>query len=129
MIVIRYLDEKFDIKERLIKKSEIKGKTGSEFAEKVLSILEELHISSDSIQVQCYDTTSSISEKSNGTQAKLSEFLGLLIFYNMCMGHKTNLCVKHSSKKSRMIEDFFITLQNLYNFLTKSTNRFDNFME
>ena len=34
MIVIRYLYEKFDIKERLIKKSEIKGKTGSKFAEK-----------------------------------------------------------------------------------------------
>ena len=33
----------------------------AEFAEKVLSMLEELRISSDGIRFQCYDTTSSIS--------------------------------------------------------------------
>ena len=65
-LVIRYINEKFDIEERLVKMSEIKGKTGSEFAEKVLSLLEELHISIDGIRFQCYDTTSSIPGKYNG---------------------------------------------------------------
>ena len=45
------------------------------------------------------------------------------------MGHKTNLCVKHSSKKSRMIEVFFTILQNLYNFVTKTTSRFNIYIE
>ena len=60
-LVIRYVSEGFNIKERLVKISEIKGKIGSEFAEKVLSMLEELPISSDGIRFQCYDTTSSMS--------------------------------------------------------------------
>ena len=85
--------------ERLEKMSEIKGQTGSEFAEKILSLLEEIHISSDYIRFQCYDTTSVMPGKYNGAQAKLSEFLGLLIPYIMCMGHKTNLCVERSSKE------------------------------
>ena len=109
--------------------SEIKGKTGSEFAEKVLSMLDELQIPSDGVRFQCYDTTSSMSGRYNGAQAKLSEFLGRLIPYITCMGHKSNLCVEHSSKESRMIEDFFTTLQNLYNFLTKSTSRFESYLE
>ena len=45
------------------------------------------------------------------------------------MGHKTNLCVKHSLKESRMIEVFFTILQNLYNFITKSTSRFNIYIE
>ena len=56
------------MKERLVK-------TGSEFSKNVLSMLEELHISSDGIQFHCDDTTSSMSGKYNGAQAKLSEFL------------------------------------------------------
>ena len=124
-LVIRYVNKRIDIKERLVKISEIKGKTGTEFAEKVLSMLEELHISSGGIRFQCYDTTSSMSGKYNGAQAKLSEFLGRSIPYIISMGHKTNLRVEHSSQESRMIEVFFITLQNLYNFLTKITSRFD----
>ena len=85
-LVIRYKNEQFDIKERLVKTSEIKGKTGSEFAEKVISMLEELHISSDGIRFQCYDTTSSMPRKYNGAQAKLRELLGSSIPYIMCMG-------------------------------------------
>ena len=60
-------------------------------------MLEELHITSDGIRFKCYDTTSSMSGKYNGAQAKLSELLGRPITYIMCMGHKTNLCVEHSS--------------------------------
>ena len=63
------------MKERLVKMSEIKSKTGSEFSKNVLSMLEELHISSDGIQFHCDDTTSSMSGKYNGAQVKLSEFL------------------------------------------------------
>ena len=92
-------------------------------------MLEELHILSNGIRFQCYDTNSSMSGKYNGSQAKISEFLERLILYIMCIGYKTNLCMEHSSKESRMIEILFTTLQYLYNFLTKSTNRFDIYME
>ena len=51
--------------------SETKGKTGSEFAEKVPSMFyQELHISNNGIRFQCYDTTFFMSGKYNGAQKK-----------------------------------------------------------
>ena len=70
-----------------------------------------------------------MSGKYNGAQAKLSEFLWRLIPNIMCMGHKTNLRIEHSSKESRIFEVFFTNLQNLYNFFTKSRSRFDIYTE
>ena len=70
-----------------------------------------------------------MSGKYNGSQANISEFLQRLIPYIMCIGYKTNLCMEHSSKESRMIEFLFTTLQYLYNVLTRTTNRFDIYWE
>ena len=47
----------------------------------------------------------------------------------MCTGYKTNVCMEHLSKESRMIEFLFTTLQYLYNFLTRTTNRFDIYLD
>ena len=88
-------------------------------------MLEELQLPLTSVRFQCYDTTASMSGAYNGAQAKLSEHLGRTIPYITCMGHKTNLCVEHSCKVSLMIDEFFFTLQDIYNFLTKSTSLFD----
>ncbi|CAB4045720.1 zinc finger MYM-type 1-like, partial [Paramuricea clavata] len=60
----------------------------------------------------------------NGAQAKFSEHLERNIPYITCMGHKANLCVEHCCQPSSLIDKFFTTLQDLYNFLTKSTSRF-----
>ena len=65
----------------------------------------------------------------NGAQAKFSEHLKWKIPYITCLGHKTNLSVEHSCKASLMIEQFFVTHQELYNFLTKSICRFDTLKE
>ena len=112
-----------------MKISQIKGKTGDEFAQKVISMLKDLQIPLSQVLFQCYDTTASMSGAYNGAQAKLSEHLKRKIPYITCLGHKANLCVEHSCKASLMIEQFFVTLQDLYNFLTKSTSRFDDLKE
>ena len=123
-LIIRYVDEQFQIQERLLKISEINDKTGDGFAEKVSSMLKDLQLPLVGVRFQYYDTTASMSGAYNGAQAKLSERLGWPIPYITCLGHETNLCVEHSCKASLMIEEFFITFQELYNFLTKSTSRF-----
>ena len=123
-LIIRYVDEKFQVQERLLKISEINVKTGDGFAEKVITMLNDLGLPLVNVRFQCYDTTASMSGAYNGAQAKLSERLGRSIPYITCLGHKANLCVEHSCKDSLMIEEFFTTLQDLYNFLTKSTTRF-----
>ena len=123
-LIIRHVNEKFQVQERLLKISEINVKTGDGFAEKVIRMLNDLGLPLVNLRFQCYDTTASMSGAYNGAQAKLSKPLGRSIPYITCLGHKANLCVEHCCKDSLMIEEFFTTLQDLYNFLRKSTTRF-----
>ena len=60
-LVIRYVNDNLEIKERLMKISQIKGKTGDEFAQKVISMLKDLQIPLSQVLFQCYDTTASMS--------------------------------------------------------------------
>ena len=41
-LIIRYVDGTFNVRECLVMVSEIKGKTGAEFAEKLIAMLDEL---------------------------------------------------------------------------------------
>ena len=128
-LIVRYVDENFEIKERLIMISEITKKSGDAFAQKIIEMLQELRLPLSSIRFQCYDTTASMSGAYNGAQAKLSERLGRSIPYITCLGHKTNLCVEHACRASMMIDQFFATLQQLFNFFTRSTDRFGRFKD
>ena len=87
-------------------------------------MLNDLRLPLVDVRFQCYDTTAYMSGAYNGAQAKLSERLGRSIPYITWLGHKANLFVEHPCKDSLMIEESFTTLQDLYNFLTKSTSRF-----
>ena len=128
-LVIRFVDDMFEVFERLIKISEIQDKTGDGFADKVLGLIGNLGLSNEGLRFQCYDTTSSMSGQYKGAQAKISEKVDRPIPYVPCLGHKSNLCVEHSCEASILIDNFFATLQELYNYLTKSTTRFGKFME
>ena len=70
LLVIRYVNDNLEIKERLMKISQLKGKTGDEFAQKVISMLKDLQIPLSQVLFQCYDTTASMSGLYNGAQAK-----------------------------------------------------------
>lgn len=127
-LVIRYVNTEFEIQERLVKISEIKEKSGDAFALKVILMLKDLQIPVSMVRFQCYDTTASMSGAYNGAQAKFSEHLERHISYITCMGHKANICVEHCCQASLLIDHFF-TLQELYNFLTRSTTRFGRVKE
>ena len=90
--IIRYVDDNYDPQERLVKISEIRGKTGREFAEKLISMLKDLDLPTDGIRFQCYDTTNSMSGEYNGAQANLSLILNRIIPYTYKMyGAKSKL--------------------------------------
>ena len=76
------------------------------------------------VRFQCYDTTASMSGFYNGAQAKFSEHLERHIPYITCMEHKAHCC-----QASSLIDHFFTTLQELYNFLTRSTTCFGKLKE
>ena len=82
-------------------------------------MLDDIQLPLGEVRFQCYDTTASMSGVYNGAQAKFSERLERTIPYITCLGHKTNLCVEHSSKASFMVDEFFSTLQEIYNFFNE----------
>ena len=128
-LVIRYVNTEFEIQERLVKISEIKGKSGDAFTLKVIPMLKDLQIPVSMVRFQCYDTTASMSGAYNGAQAKFSEHLERHVPYITCMGHKANLCVEHCCQASLLINQFFTNLRELYNFLTRSTTCFGKVKE
>ena len=128
-LVIRYVNTEFEIQERLVKISEIKGKRGDAFTLKVIPMLKDLQIPVSMVRFQCYDTTASMSGAYNGAQAKFSEHLERHVPSITCMGHKANLCVEHCCQASLLINQFFTNLRELYNFLTRSTTRFGKVKE
>ena len=74
---------------------EISDKTGDGFVDKVLDLIGKLGLSTEGLRFQCYDTTSSMSGRYNGAQAKMIEKVKRPIPYVPCLGHKSNLCVEH----------------------------------
>ena len=92
--------------------------------QKVIKMLDNLQLPLENILFQCYDTTTSMSGAYNRAQATFSEHLWWTITYITCLGHKTNLFVERSCKASLMVHGFFSTLQEIYNFLMKSTGCF-----
>lgn len=77
-LIIRYVDEQFQIQERLLKISKIDDKTGDSFAQKV-KMLDDLQLPRGNVRFQCDDTTASMSGAYNGALAKFSERLGWTI--------------------------------------------------
>ena len=122
-LIAHYVDENFDIHERLDMMCEIKGKTSVEFAVKVISMVKDLNLPKGDVRFQ-YDTAASMSSHCNGAQAYLSKILTISILYITCMGHKSNISVEDASKEPFIIKTIFATLQSLYDFLTKSISRF-----
>ena len=102
-------------------------KTGGEFAKKTFYNCSK----NFTYQVMLFDSSAMIQPSLclGSAQAEISEFLEPLIPSIMRIGDKTNLFVEQSSKESRMIEFSFTTHQYYYSFLTKSTSRFDIYMD
>jgi hypothetical protein len=116
-LVVRYVDEQFRIQERLLTIDAISDKTGDGFAAKVVQLLQSLGFSTDMIKFQCYDTTSSMTGKYNGAQAKLSERVGRQVPYVPCLGHKTNLCVEHACEASPILDSVLSCYRTCTTFL------------
>ena len=70
-LIIRYVDQRFQIQERLLKISEINDKTGDRFAKKVIKMLDDLQLALGNIRFQYDDTTASMSGAYNGALANV----------------------------------------------------------
>jgi hypothetical protein len=65
-----------------------------------------------------------MSGKINGTQQKLSDLVGHIIYFIPCQAHRINTFLEHSCDASSMIGDLFSNLEELYVFFPSSTKRY-----
>lgn len=130
---IRYLEEqngKLVPVERLLKiDAVLTKKTGVELAEKIFSILNSLQLPVEKIVFQCYDFSSNMSDKYNGTHKKLSEICDRTIPYIPCQAHRLNIFIKSACNSSLLTKEFFSVLENVYTFFAGSTKRHKYFIE
>lgn len=91
-------------------------KTGLGIAENIKEIIQKNGLPCENIAFQSYDYASSMSGKINGTQQKLSDLVGHIIYFIPCQAHRINTFLEHSCNASAVVGDLFSNLKQLYVF-------------
>ncbi|CAF4909838.1 unnamed protein product, partial [Rotaria sp. Silwood1] len=126
-LVIRYVDNDLNIYERVIALKELPTKTGQAICDFILTILHDYQISTDCLVGQCYDNAPSMSGCRRGVQNCMKIALKRDIIHVPCGGHSANLGVKHGCECSTEYIRFFNLIEEIYDFLTSSINRYHKF--
>ena len=126
-LVIRYVDNDLNIYERVIALKELPTKTGQAICDFILTILHDYQISTDCLVGQCYDNAPNMSGCRRGVQNCMKIALKRDIIHVPCGGHSANLGVKHGCECSTEYIRFFNLIEEIYNFLTSSINRYHTF--
>lgn len=124
-LIIRYVAiEKVnvEIKESFIAFYPVTDTTGRGLSEFVLNELSNLHLDMDNLRGQGYDNGSNMKGKNCGLQ-KLILNKNSRAFFVPCSSHSLNLVANDAAKASNQIVNFFLTVQNLYNYFSSSTQR------
>jgi len=103
------------IYERFVCFLQIKSHTGEQQSIDILHLLEEYGLNIKDCRAQTYDNASNMSGKYSGLQACLKK----------CVGHSLNLVGECSVNDNICSANFFYLLQNLYNFFSSSTHRWN----
>lgn len=121
-IVIRYVDDKFEIHEVFYGFYKTDRTDSTTLANLIKEILLKNNLKVENIRGQCYDGAAAMRGTYNGVQAKIRE-LNPLAFYVHCYAHILNLCLVDLTKQVACVRNIFGTLQSLYNFIKASSKR------
>lgn len=122
--VIRNVDETGFPRERFIKFIPNSGHKAEELAEVVLSTLEELKLDIKNCRGQSYDNASNMSGGYSGLQARIKE-VNRLADYIPCSAHSLNLVGTYAAECCSLAVQFYFVLQQLSNFFSASTHRWE----
>ena len=122
--VIRYVDKSLRPVERFLSFIPIKQHTAEYLESTVLSLIESHELDIMKIRGQSYDNASNMSGKYSGLQARIKK-INSLAEYIPCTAHTLNLVAMHSVESCTEVVSFFGSLQQLYNFFSVSTRRWD----
>lgn len=120
--VLRYVDSDHSPVERYIKFIPIYGHGAEYLTETVLSSLKDLDLDISLCRGQSYDNASNMAGKYSGLQARIKKINPLAEFIP-CSAHSLNLVGVHAVESCTTVLKFFSLLQELYNFSSISTHR------
>lgn len=127
--VIRYVDVDFVTKKVVIKESflgyiEIHAKDAATLEKVIVEQLESDHLPLVDCRSQCYDNASVMTGHISGLQQRICARNHRALFVN-CDNHSLNLAGVHSAKHDPLVITFFGTIENIYNFFSRSTLRWE----
>lgn len=124
-IVLRYVFlEESEPKERLLKLLPGIGHSSSSLEEAVINCLSEFGLDIKYLRGQSFDNASNMSGAYTGLQARIKQHNPLAEFVP-CAGHSLNLVGSAAAECCTEVVKFFGFIQELYNFFSVSTHRWD----
>lgn len=125
-LVLRYVlcDEvKYpEVKERFLCFIPIESSTGEALTDVLLSKLNEMNLPIGNMRGQGYDNGSNMRGKNAGVQKRILD-INPRAFFVPCSAHTLNLVVNDSALSCTDAVNFFMVVQEMYNYLSASTHR------
>ncbi|XP_025205923.1 zinc finger MYM-type protein 1-like [Melanaphis sacchari] len=122
--IIRYLSKDGTPIERFLKFIANTGHKSEQLADAVFDTLNQYNLDFKNCRGQSYDNASNMAGKYTGLQARIKEVIPLAI-YVPCSAHSLNLVGISAVDCCEKSTTYFRYLQELYNFFTASTHRWE----
>ncbi|XP_040262207.1 52 kDa repressor of the inhibitor of the protein kinase-like [Bufo bufo] len=127
--VVRYVEVDFESKIVCVRESflgfiQISQKDAESLVEDILKQLEKDGMELQDCRSQCYDNAAVMAGHKSGVHQRISEKNNLAVFVN-CNNHSLNLVGVHAAKQDTMMVTFFGTIEALYVFFSRSTQRWE----
>ena len=128
--VVRYFDIDFDKKTGYVKESFLGflqlhyQKDAASFVEVIMQQLQKDEIKIENCRSQCYGNAFVMVGHRNGVQQRIYEKNKQAVFVN-CENHSLNVVGVHAARQDTEMVSFFGTINSLYNFFSRSTQRWE----
>ncbi|XP_072172633.1 zinc finger MYM-type protein 1-like [Diadema setosum] len=127
--VVRYVEVDFQSRKIHVKESflgfiQISQKDAKSLAETIEKQLEKDKMDLKDCRSQCYDNAAVMAGHRSGVHQRISEKNELAVFVN-CDNHSLNLVGVHAAKQDTMMVTFFGTIEAMYVFFSRSTQRWE----
>lgn len=128
-IVVRFVSKR-DVKihEHFLGFVEVNDKTGVGLSSLILKELNDLNIDVQDMRGQSYDNGANMKGNQSGVQRQILN-MNPRAFFVPCSSHSLNLVVNDAVKCSVAAVSYFGNVQQLYNFFSASTDRWNRMMQ
>lgn len=120
-IVIRFVNETYDVTERLLIISTADKGDAQTLTDTVVAELNKVGLDTSKTISQVFDGAALMSGKHGGVQKLLQKELGCAIPYVHCLNHQLHLVVVHAMSAETALMDFFHVCNALYKFCKNPT--------